>query len=222
MARVRDRIVSAGGDPARVTVVAVTKGFGPVAVAVARAGGVADLGENYAQELARKAGASEARDPGLGPAVRWHAIGRLQRNKVRSLARSVALWQSVDREPLAAEIARRCPGASVLVQVNVSDEMQKGGCAPEETSALVRAARELGLDVRGLMAVGAEGGPDAAGPGFALLRRLADDLGLEERSMGMSADLEAAVAAGSTMVRIGTALFGFRPRTASGPAGTAH
>lgn len=199
---VRRRIEAAGGDPETVTVLAVTKGFDRTAVEVALGAGLHDVGENYAQELVAKAEA-------LGGA-RWHAIGRLQRNKVRVLAPFVHLWQSVDRPELGAEIARRAPGAAILVQVNVSDEAQKGGAAPRATPALVADLVAEGLDVRGLMAVGADGGPAAAQPGFRVLRELADDLDLPLRSMGMSNDLEAAVSEGSTMVRVGTALFGPR------------
>jgi pyridoxal phosphate enzyme (YggS family) len=207
VARVRDRIADAGGDPERVTLLAVTKGFGPEVARAAADAGLVDLGENYAQELVAKAPllAEEGR------VVRWHAIGRLQRNKVRALAPIVHLWQTVDRVELGAEIARRSPGARVLAQVNVSDEPQKGGCEPAATSELVAGLRDLGLDVRGLMTVGRTGDPAAARGGFALLRRLADDLDLPVRSMGMSNDLEAAVAEGSTMVRVGAALFGPRP-----------
>ena len=205
--RVRDRIAAAGGDPDAVALLAVTKGFGPeVAIAAAEAG-LVDLGENYAQELVAKAPTvAEA-----GHAVRWHAIGRLQRNKVRQLAGVVHLWQSVDRASLGAEIAKRAPGARVLVQVNVSDEPQKGGCPPDEAPELVRALADAGLVVEGLMTVGRTGPPDEARAGFTLLSRLADRLDLPVRSMGMSGDLEAAVAEGSTMVRVGSALFGPRP-----------
>jgi pyridoxal phosphate enzyme (YggS family) len=205
--QVRNRIADAGGDPERVTLLAVTKGFGPEVALGAAEAGLVDLGENYAQELVAKAPVVAA----AGHDVRWHAIGRLQRNKVRQLAPVVHLWQTVDRVELGAEIARRAPAARVLAQVNVSEEPQKGGCEPAATSELVAGLRDLGLDVRGLMTVGRTGGPAAARGGFALLRRLADDLDLPVRSMGMSNDLEAAVAEGSTMVRVGAALFGPRP-----------
>lgn len=207
VAVVRRRIAAAGGDPDAVTLVAVTKGFGPEVALAAAAAGLVDLGENYAQELVAKA-------PVLADAghrVRWHAIGRLQRNKVRSLAPVVALWQTVDRADLGEEIARRAPGAAVLVQVNVSDEPQKGGCAPADTPELVARLVDAGLDVRGLMTVGRTGTPQQAAGGFELLSSLADRLALPVRSMGMSGDLEPAVAAGSTMVRVGGALFGPRP-----------
>lgn len=204
--RVRRRIAEVGGDPQAVRLVAVTKGFGPEVVAAARAAGLTELGESYAQELLAKAGA----ETGADPPVRWHMIGRLQRNKVRRLAPLVHLWQSVDRRELGQEIARHAPGAAVLVQVNVSAEPQKGGCTPAGTEPLVSALATAGLDVQGLMAVGRTGGPDASRNGFRLLRQLADDLGLGLRSMGMSDDLEVAVQEGSNLVRVGTALFGRR------------
>lgn len=199
--RVTRRIESAGGVGVRL--LPVTKGFGVEAVHAAIAAGLPAIGESYAQELAEKAAA-------VAVPVEWHFIGRLQRNKVRRIASSVALWQSVDRLRVGQEIARQAPGASVLVQVNVSAEEQKGGCEPGATETLVQALTDLGLDVRGLMAVGRSGGPEAARPGFRQLRALADDLGLPERSMGMTADLDVAVEEGSTMVRVGTALFGPR------------
>lgn len=213
--RVRNRIADAGGDPEAVTLLAVTKGFGPEIALAAAAIGLKDLGENYAQELVAKA--PVVADAGFP--VRWHAIGRLQRNKVRSLADVVALWQTVDRLDLGREIAKRAPGAAVLVQVNVSDEPQKGGCAPDAAADLVAALGDAGLDVQGLMTVGRTGAPDDARAGFAVLRRLADDLDLPVRSMGMSGDLDAAVAEGSTLVRVGSALFGPRPDVPGTSAG---
>jgi PLP dependent protein len=210
--RVRQRIADAGGDPSAVTLVAVTKGQPAPVVATALRAGLCDLGENYAQELVGKTEAlAEGSEGDDGAPVRWHFIGRLQRNKVRQVAPFVALWQSVDRLSVAHEIARRAAGAAVLVQVNVTDEAQKGGCRPEFTPAVVDGCRDMGLEVRGLMAVGADDDAGASRAGFACLARLADDLGLPERSMGMSADLEVAVAEGSTMVRVGTDLFGPRP-----------
>jgi hypothetical protein len=140
---------------------------------------------------------------------RWHFIGRLQRNKVRAAAPYVALWQSIDRADLAAEVGGRAPGAVVLVQVNVAGEAQKGGCAPGETDALVETCRAHGCRVEGLMTV-----PPAVGdprPVFARLRQMTDDLGLRVCSMGMSGDYEIAIAEGATMVRVGSAIFGPRP-----------
>jgi pyridoxal phosphate enzyme (YggS family) len=203
LAVVRARIESAGGDPDAIVLVAVTKGFDASVVDAALGAGLHELGENYAQELAAK-----AEDAPAG--VRWHFVGRLQRNKVRTIAGHVALWQSVDRAELGAEIARRAEGAEVLAQVNVSGEPTKGGCPPDAVAALVSDLTADGLRVSGLMAVGATGPPEAARPGFARLRGLADDLSLPVRSMGMTGDLEVAVSEGATMVRVGTALFGPR------------
>jgi pyridoxal phosphate enzyme (YggS family) len=206
--RIRDRMAAAGGDPVAIRLVAVTKGQPAGAVRAAAAAGLVDVGESYAQELVDKADELEADQ--APPGLRWHWIGRLQRNKVRQVAPLVALWQSVDRLSLAAEVARRAPGAAVLVQVNVSGAPQQGGCAPAFAAPVVEGCRDLGLEVRGLMAIGVQGPTDAQRAGFRTLRTLADQLGLPERSMGMSGDLEAAVAEGTTMVRIGSALFGPR------------
>jgi pyridoxal phosphate enzyme (YggS family) len=208
VARVRDRIADAGGDPQAVRLVAVTKGQPLEALEAALAAGIDDLGESYPQELAAKAEALHDRS------VRWHCIGRLQRNKVRQVAPVVHLWQSVDRLSLAAEVARRAPGAEVLVQVNISGSEQQGGCPPARVPSVVEGCNDLGLVVRGLMAIGAQGPPEAVRPGFRTVRELADRLDLPERSMGMSGDLEVAVAEGATMVRVGGALFSPRDGSA--------
>jgi pyridoxal phosphate enzyme (YggS family) len=207
---IRARVVAAGGDPARVRLLAVTKGQPLAAVEAALAVGLVDIGESYAQELAAKADALADAADGSTPAPRWHFIGHLQRNKVRLIAPFVHLWQSVDRLSLAAEIAHRAAGAAVLVQVNVSGAEQQGGCPPERVAAIVEGCTDLGLEVQGLMAIGAQGTPEVVRAGFRVVRDLADQLGLPERSMGMSGDLEAAVAEGATMIRVGTALFGPR------------
>jgi PLP dependent protein len=211
VAAVRQRVEAAGGDPERVRVIAVTKGHGLDAVQEALDAGLSDLGESYAQELVGKAAQLE-------PDVRWHFIGGLQRNKVRLVAPFVHLWQSVDRLSLAAEIARRAPGAAVLVQVNVTGLEHQSGCPPGRVASVVEGCTDLGLDVRGLMAIGPQGPDDVVRAGFRQVRELADRLGLPERSMGMSGDLEAAVAEGTTMIRVGTALFG--PRGGTSAVGT--
>jgi len=200
---VRNRIADAGGDAEQIQVLAVTKGQPVECVAAAAAAGLADVGENYAQELLAKA---EAVDED----VRWHFIGQLQRNKVRSLAPVVHLWQSVDRLRLGEEISHRAPGASVLVEVNLTDDPNRGGARPGFVAGLVDGLRDLGLIVDGLMAVGRQGTADDVRSGFRVVRDLADRLGLATRSMGMSDDLELAVREGSTMVRVGSALFGPR------------
>jgi pyridoxal phosphate enzyme (YggS family) len=202
---IRSRVRDAGGDPDAVRLVAVTKGHGPEVVDLALAAGLVDLGENYAQELL-------AKHDHVPTAVHasWHFIGHLQRNKVRQLAAVVGLWQSVDRSELVDELARRAPRARLLVQVNASAEPQKSGCPLAEAPALVERARAAGLDVAGLMTIGpTDPGADPA-PAFAATRHLLDQLGLAVCSMGMTDDLEAAVREGSTMVRVGRALFGPR------------
>ena len=194
-----------------IVLVAVTKTFPADSwAAVVRAGGQ-DVGENYAQELVAKAD-DFARRFTDRPRPRVHFIGRLQSNKVRSVADVVDLWQTVDRRSLITEIARWAPGAEILIQVNATGEVDKGGCAPSDVPDLVAEARRQGLVVRGLMVVGpTDGDPDRTREAFALVTRLADTEALPVRSMGMSADLGTALAAGTTMVRIGSALFGDRP-----------
>jgi PLP dependent protein len=204
---VRERIAAAAPDPAAVRLVAVTKGFGVDAVRAALDAGVVDIGESYVQELVAKDAVLDG-DP-LRP--RWHFIGRLQRNKVRKAAPVVALWHSVDRLELGAEIARRAPGAAVLAQVNTSGEAAKAGCPPGEAPRLVDDLGALGLDVAGMMTIAPAGPPEAARPAFAAARALRDRLGLRELSMGMSGDLEVALREGATLVRVGTDLFGPRP-----------
>ena len=135
----------------------------------------------------------------------------MQRNKVRQLAPWVRLWHSVDSLRLATEIAKRAPGAAVLVQANMTGVETQSGLPPSEVAATVHAMRGLDLDVRGLMMIGAEGDLDESRRQFAALRAMADDLGLVECSMGMSGDLEVALEEGATIVRVGTMLFGPRP-----------
>ena len=204
LAAVRRRIEAAGRDPGEVTIVAVTKGQ-PVEVCRATvAAGVGTLGENRVQEALGKmeevAGAE------------WHLVGHLQTNKVRH-ARRFRLVQSLDSLRLAEALAR-AGGPAALLEVNVAREPQKHGVAPEAALQLADDAAQL-VDLRGLMAM-APAGRDPR-PAFAELRRLRDEA--EQRlgrrfpilSMGMSDDFEAAVAEGSTMVRLGRVLFGKVP-----------
>jgi pyridoxal phosphate enzyme (YggS family) len=206
---IRARIGAASPDPSAVTLMAVTKGFGPEAVRTALAAGLTVVGENYADELVAKAHAL-ADDP--GPVPEWHFLGAIQRNKVARLAPVVACWQGVTRLAEGRAIATRRPGARVLVQVDVAGLPGRGGVPPGEVAELVTALRGEDLDVAGLMAVGPPGPPEGARAGFREVRRLADDLDLSVRSMGMTDDLEVALSEGSTMIRVGRALFGDRPR----------
>jgi pyridoxal phosphate enzyme (YggS family) len=211
LTEVRERIAIAARTSGRVadsvTLVVVTKEVGLDDVRAAMRAGAVDLGENRAQDLAAKAEAlAPVDDDAIAP--RWHFIGRLQRNKVRTIARHVTLWESIDRVEVATEVGTRAPGSAVLVQINVTGEVQKGGCAPEAASAVVDACRAHGCVVEGLMTV-----PPAAGdprPVFARVRKMTDDLGLRVCSMGMSGDYELAIAEGATMVRVGSAIFGPR------------
>lgn len=201
-AAVAERIRGAGGDPDQITVVAVTKTFPVEVVHAARDSGLLDLGENYAQDLVAKAEQVSG--------VRWHFLGQIQRRTVRDLAPYVAMWHGVDRLEEGESIATHAPGASVLVQINVSGEPTKAGCTWDEAAPLVAALRQLDLDVRGLMAIGPLAEPEAARPHFRRLAGLGRSLGLTELSMGMSADLEVAVEEGATIVRVGTSIFGAR------------
>ncbi len=203
LARVR------AGLPAGVTLVAVSKTQPAGAVREAYAAGQRDFGENYAQEWREKADALADL-----PELRWHFIGGLQTNKVKVLAGRVAYVHTVDREELARELSKRFGAkgavARVFLEVNVGGEASKEGCAPAAVPALAAAVRALpAVELVGLMCIPPPA--DDPRPHFRLLRRLRDELGLRELSMGMSADWRAAVEEGSTFVRIGTAIFGARP-----------
>lgn len=200
------RSIAAGATRGPVAVCAVTKGFPADVVRLAERLGCEAIGENYAQEAITKI--AEVGD--THPPV--HFIGRLQTNKVKSLAGIVAVWQSVDRSSIVEELAKRVPGASIYVQVNATGEPDKGGVSLALAEQLVADARHAGLAVLGLMTVGpTDGDVERTRTAFRAVRRLADDLGLEGCSMGMSGDLDIALAEGTTMVRVGTALFGERP-----------
>ena len=206
LASVRERIARAGGAPDQITIVAVTKGFGPEVCRQALDAGLSDLGENRVQEALHKMGEV--------PPARWHLIGHLQTNKVRLSANRFTLIQSIDSLHLAEALARHSPAQRVLIEVNVAREPQKSGVAPEAAVQLLSQVATL-LDVQGMMAIGpSQGDPK---PGFRELKALRDaarerlGISLPILSMGMSGDYEVAVTAGSTMLRLGRALFGLRP-----------
>jgi pyridoxal phosphate enzyme (YggS family) len=205
LARVSARIAAAGRNPDEVAIVAVTKGFGVEACREAMAAGMRLLGENRVREALPKMEAV--------PGAQWHLIGHLQTNKVKQAVGRFALIQSVDSMHLAEAIARHDPTQAVLVEVNIAREPQKSGAAPEQALELISQVSGL-LDLQGLMGMGpTEGDPT---PAFNELRKLHDEAeqrvgrGLPILSMGMSGDFEAALAAGSTLLRLGQALFGPR------------
>ncbi len=208
---------SEGGWSHPVTLVAVTKGFGPEAVAAAVAAGLPDVGENRVQEALAKIDAVAA----LGLAPRWHLVGHLQRNKARFVPARFVLVHSLDTLELARELDRRAAAAGVrmpvLVQVNVSGEAQKSGCDRAAAPALVReVARCEALAVEGLMTMAPfTDDVPVQRQTFRELRTLRDrlqeeGLWLPTLSMGMSGDYGSAVAEGATLIRLGTALFGPR------------
>jgi len=206
LAKVRERIAGAGRDPDDVAIVAVTKGFDVSVCREALDAGLRMLGENRVHEALMKME--------VLPAAEWHLIGHLQTNKVRPAAGRFALIQSVDSVRLAETLARVAPTQPILVEVNVAREPQRSGVDPDHTLEVITAVASI-LDLRGLMAMGPAAGHPT--PAFVQLRQLRDEaeqrLGkdLPVLSMGMSGDFEAALAAGSTMLRLGQVLFGPRP-----------
>lgn len=215
-----DRAVSAAGRPAAsVTLLAVSKTFGADAVAQAHAAGQTAFGENYVQEALDKIQALSA----LRDQLQWHFIGPLQSNKTRGVAEAFDWVHSVDRLKIAQRLAEQrpahLPALNLCLQVNISGEASKSGVLPADLPALAQAVSALPNDrvrLRGLMAI-----PEAATDPLAqraphrALRELflalnATGLALDTLSMGMSADLEAAISEGATVVRVGSAIFGAR------------
>ena len=205
LALVRDKIARIR-NPHDIVIVAVTKGFGAETCRAALAAGLRVLGENRVHEAVLKM--DEV------PDAEWHLIGHLQTNKVRQAAGRFALIHSVDSVRLATELARVEPQQAVLLEVNVAREPQKHGADPDRAQEAITAIASL-IELRGLMAMGPSQGDPA--PAFRELRQMRDEaeqrLGksLPVLSMGMSGDFEVAVAEGSTMLRLGQALFGPRP-----------
>lgn len=228
--RVARACEACGRSPSEVTIVAVSKTHPAGAIREAWAAGAIEFGENYAQELAAKM-AELASDPASQPprAIRWHFIGRLQRNKAKLVAGKVALVHAVDTVELAEELGKRAGGGvqPILLAVNLGGEATKGGVTGEAAPEIAaRLAAVPGVSLDGLMTMPPPADdPEASRPCFAGLRalrdRLADQLGrpLPVLSMGMSDDFEVAIACGATHVRIGTAIFGTRPPAHVGPLG---
>ncbi len=237
LTEVRQRIeraaITAGRDPAKISLVAVSKTKSPEAIREAFAAGQRAFGENYAQELAAKAEALSDLEgpPGTSQGIEWHFIGHLQTNKAKIVARYAHVVHTVDSTTLARELGKRAAMARergerageglplpVLIEVNVARERepQKAGVVPSEIQEVMDAVRrEEALVLAGLMTVPPADDLDAARRGFETLVSLRNLHGgaaaLPHLSMGMTADLEVAVACGATVVRIGTAIFG--PRT---------
>lgn len=220
LAAVRQRLATAaaaaGRDVRSITLLAVTKGQDSARLRAALALGLSEFGENYVEEALGKIRALR------GTPARWHFIGRLQANKTRAVAEEFAWVHGLDRLRIAERLSNQrphhAPALNVCVQVNIADEATKGGVAPEETLPLLReVARLPRLALRGLMCMlPYDASPPRQHQAFAAMAQLlaranTAGLSLDTLSMGMSADFEAAIAEGSTLVRIGTALFGPRP-----------
>ncbi|MEX2242190.1 MAG: YggS family pyridoxal phosphate-dependent enzyme [Burkholderiales bacterium] len=203
---------AAGRAPGAVALLAVSKTHAPALIRQAYAAGQRAFGENYVQEALDKM----ARLADLP--LEWHLVGPLQSNKTRAVAARFDWVHTVDREKVARRLAEQRPAGmaplNVLVQVNASGEASKSGVAPADAAALAAAIRALkNLRLRGLMAIPEPGAPQARFREIGdLFQRLRDEFGLDTLSLGMSDDMEAAIAAGSTLVRIGTAIFGERHR----------
>lgn len=219
-ARIRAACQAAGRAPAEVTLLAVSKTFGPQAVRAAAACGQRAFGENYLQEAVEKM--AQLAEDADAPPLEWHCIGPIQSNKTRLVAEHFDWAHTVDRLKTAQRLSQQRPAhlapLNVCIQVNIDGGANKAGVMPEETLALAREIAPLpGLALRGLMTI-----PEPAADfesqravhlrARALFDQLrAQGLALDTLSMGMTSDLEAAIAAGSTMVRVGTAIFGGRP-----------
>ncbi|MGE8467633.1 MAG: YggS family pyridoxal phosphate-dependent enzyme [Pseudomonas putida] len=211
-ARIASAAQAAGRDPASIQLLAVSKTKPASAIREIHAAGVRDVGENYLQEALTKQDA--LRDL---PLI-WHFIGPIQSNKTKAIAEHFDWVHSVDRLKIAQRLSEQRPASlaplNICLQVNVSGEDSKSGCAPADLPALAKAVASLpNLRLRGLMTIPEPTDDRAAQEAaFASLRDLQQGLGLglDTLSMGMSHDLEAAIAQGATWVRIGTALFGAR------------
>lgn len=225
IAALRQRIVQsasdAGRDPAEITLLAVSKTRSAEEVAAALDAGLTQVGENYLQEALEKQAALKDQN------ACWHFIGPIQSNKTREIASHFDWVHSVDREKIARRLSEQRPDGrpplNICLQVNISREDSKSGVLPESALTLAKHITELpALQLRGLMAIpAASNDPAGQRAAFAALRALRDELQqalpdqtLDTLSMGMSGDMDAAIAEGSTLIRIGTALFGPRPAKA--------
>jgi len=208
---------NAGRDPSEIALLAVSKTISPDVLLEAHAAGQRAFGENYLQEALDKMAALKERAAG----IEWHFIGPIQSNKTRPIAEHFQWVHSVDRLKIAQRLSEQRPAAlpplNICIQVNVSGEASKSGCSPQELPALAQAVAGLPrLRLRGLMAIPEPAASEAEQRRpLRQLRELAEQLrvqglAIDTLSMGMSADLAAAITEGATMVRIGTAIFGER------------
>ncbi|MYN38320.1 YggS family pyridoxal phosphate-dependent enzyme [Duganella sp. FT109W] len=210
-----------GRPPDAVQLLAVSKTFGPEAVLEAVAAGQRAFGENYLQEGVDKILAVQQALGDSGPALEWHFIGPIQSNKTRPIAEHFAWVHTVEREKIAQRLSEQRPAGlaplQICLQVNISGEASKSGVAPQDVAALAHKVAALpNLTLRGLMAIPEPAEDfDQQRAAFAQLRTVydqlrADGLALDTLSMGMSADLRAAIVEGATIVRVGSAIFGAR------------
>ena len=227
-ARIEAACVRVGRNPREIVLVAVSKACSAAQVREAMAAGQRDFGESYLQEALPKIEALAAAGA-IRPPIVWHFIGPIQSNKTRAIAEHFDWVHSVDRlkiaERLSAQRPASMPPLDVCIQVNVSGEASKSGVAPRDVAALAyEVARLPHLRLRGLMAIPEPTDDRAKQRGqFLTLSRLRDEVAgagvsLDTLSMGMTADFEEAIAAGSTMVRVGTAIFGERASARLHPA----
>jgi PLP dependent protein len=213
IARIGRAAHAARRDPAEVTLLAVSKTHAAARVREAAEAGQRAFGENYVQEALEKMEAA--------PDAQWHLIGPLQSNKTRLAAERFHWVQTLASEKIARRLAEQRPAGmgplNVLVQVNISGEGSKAGVAPDAVATLARSINELkNLKLRGLMAIPEPGAPrERFGEVRTLYDRLQAEFGFDTLSMGMSDDLELAIAEGATMVRVGTAIFGQRQKVKS-------
>ena len=186
-----------------VTLIGVTKGFTHEEVNIASELGIKNFGENYAQELLTK-------NPLVDPEISWHYIGQLQSNKIRKISHLVDVWHSVTSLKLAREIHKRNDQAQILLQVSLMGPSNSKGFEVEQLPQLISELRDMNIDISGLMTMGVPGDMVATRVVFKELRKLADTFELPECSMGMSDDFEIALESGSSMIRVGSAIFGNR------------
>jgi pyridoxal phosphate enzyme (YggS family) len=203
LTRIHERIEASGRSRASVRIVAVTKTFGAEEIYAAASHGINTFGENYVDELCTK------REATADLSATWHFLGALQSNKISRAGACADVLSAVARNKELLRISALFPGKSIDIQVDFTSEAQRNGASPSEVEPLISRARDLGLHVRALMVVAPKGAKETR-EAFQRTDELCQELGIVERSMGMSDDLELACELGTTEVRLGRALFGAR------------